>query len=365
MINTRKKIIVGLSGGVDSAVAAWLLKEQGYPLIGGIFMQNWEAQANDPYCTAEKDMRDAKAVCDRLDIPFHVVNFEQEYWDRVFQYCLDELALGRTPNPDVWCNREIKFNVFLKYALELGADYIATGHYARIERRGNQYQLYKGKDLKKDQSYFLYALNQFALKHACFPLGDLNKLAVRALAKQAGLKNAEKKDSTGICFIGERKFKSFLQGFMLSQPGNIETIEGEIIAKHDGLMFYTLGQRQGLNIGGRRGTENAPWYVLKKDVKRNVLIVGQGEKHPVLYAKALTFHQASWMSGKAPKLPLNCHAKIRYRQNDQACVLSMDANNKDFLITFEKAQRAITPGQSVVLYLDDRCLGGGIILKPV
>lgn len=357
-----KKIAVGLSGGVDSAVAALLLKEQGYDLFG-IFMQNWESDTNDPYCTAEKDMQDAKAVCAALDIPFHAVNFAQEYWDRVFQYCLDELAKGRTPNPDIWCNREIKFNVFLKYALALGADCIATGHYACIIKKGNQYQLYKGKDPAKDQSYFLYALNQFALKHACFPLGELEKSTVRELAKGAGFKNAEKKDSTGICFIGERKFKSFLQEFMLSQPGIIETFEGERIGEHEGLMFYTLGQRQGLNIGGVKGKKDAPWYVLKKDVKRNVLVVGQGERHSALYAKQLIFDQATWINEKTPKLPLSCVAKIRYRQHDQACVLSASDKATEFLVTFEKAQRAVTPGQSIVFYQNNRCLGGGIILK--
>lgn len=358
----HKKIAIGLSGGVDSAVAALLLKEEGHDLFG-IFMQNWQPDTYDPYCTAEKDIQDAKAVCDKLDIPFHVVNFAQEYWDRVFQYCLDELAKGRTPNPDIWCNREIKFNVFLKYARELGADCIATGHYARVIKKGNQYQLHKGKDAAKDQSYFLYALNQFALKHAYFPLGELEKPVVRGLAKRAEFKNAEKKDSTGICFIGERKFKSFLEEFMLSQPGAIETDKGDIIGKHDGLMFYTVGQRQGLNIGGVKGAKDAPWYVLRKDVKRNMLIVGQGERHSALYAKQLIFDQATWINEKTPHLPLSCVAKIRYRQKDQSCVLSASKKKAEFQVKFEKAQRAITPGQSIVFYQNDRCLGGGIIVN--
>jgi len=358
------KIAVGLSGGVDSAVAALLLKEQGYDVLG-IFMQNWEAEADDPYCTADQDLLDAKSVAEKLAIPFHTINFSKEYWHRVFQYCLDEFAANRTPNPDIWCNREIKFKVFLEHALKLGANFMATGHYARIKTVGagrDLSVLLKAKDLNKDQSYFLYAVDQFALKQAMFPLGDLEKPAVRALAKKFGFKNAEKKDSTGICFIGERKFKTFLSEFMLAKPGNIETLDGKIIGRHDGLMFYTLGQRKGLNIGGVKGeTENA-WYVLQKDIRRNVLMVGQGENHPLLFADQLFFEKANWISGVEPKFPLPCSAKIRYRQADQACTVTAVQPHR-YQVIFEKPQRAVTPGQSIVFYQGNVCLGGGVIFS--
>jgi len=357
------KVAVGLSGGVDSAVAALLLKEQGYDVFG-IFMQNWEAETDDPYCTADQDLLDAKAVAETLKIPFHTINFSKEYWNQVFQYCLDEFAANRTPNPDIWCNREIKFKVFLEHALKLSADYMATGHYARVRNVGTgqdlSTQLLKAKDLNKDQSYFLYALNQFALKHAMFPLGNLEKSEVRALAQKAGFKNAEKKDSTGICFIGERKFKDFLSEFMLAKPGNIETSEGKVIGRHDGLMFYTLGQRKGLAIGGVKDADEKAWYVLKKEVERNVLIAGQGHDHPMLYADKLIFEIATWIAEKEPCLPLQCSAKIRYRQEDQICKVEVLQENR-YQVTFEKPQRAITPGQSVVLYQGNVCLGGGVI----
>ncbi len=355
----KNKVIVGLSGGVDSAVAALTLKQQGYD-VSGIFMQNWEADREDPFCTAEQDLSDAKAICDQLGIPLQTANFAKEYWDNVFQYCLDEFAAGRTPNPDIWCNREIKFKAFLDHALALGADFLATGHYARIKKIDRHYCLLKSADANKDQTYFLYTLGQKQLAHSIFPIGELQKSAVRKIAQQANFINYAKKDSTGICFIGERKFKDFLNEFLLAQPGNMETPEGKHVGKHDGVMFYTIGQRKGLNIGGRQDANELPWYVLGKDVKRNVLIVGQGDDHPMLYRDHLTCEQVHWISEQSPQFPLHCSAKIRYRQTDQACRVTQQDNNC-YEVNFEQPQRAITPGQSVVFYDGDRCLGGGVI----
>src|SRR3990167_6058112 len=289
------KVVVGLSGGVDSAVAAFLLKKQGYD-VSGCYMQNWMAEKDDPYCSAEKDMSDAKKVCDHLQIPFYLVNFSKEYWDNVFQYCLDEFVAGRTPNPDIWCNQFIKFDVFLKHALQLGADFLATGHYVRKVNN----QLLKAKDLNKDQSYFLYTLNQEKLSYVLFPLGELTKLRVRDIARKSGLLNANKKDSTGICFIGERKFKTFLQDFILAKPGVMKTPDGKIIGKHDGLMFYTLGQRKGLQIGGQKNADESPWYVVAKNILQNELIVAQGHNHPLLFSPQLTCEKLQWVSGAAP-----------------------------------------------------------------
>ncbi|WP_423064189.1 tRNA 2-thiouridine(34) synthase MnmA [Candidiatus Paracoxiella cheracis] len=355
----KNKVIVGLSGGVDSAVAALTLKQQGYD-VSGIFMQNWEADREDPFCTAEQDLSDAKAICDQLGIPLQTANFAKEYWDNVFQYCLDEFAAGRTPNPDIWCNREIKFKAFLDHALALGADFLATGHYARIKKIDRHYCLLKSADANKDQTYFLYTLGQKQLAHSIFPIGELQKSAVRKIAQEANFINYAKKDSTGICFIGERKFKDFLNEFLLAQPGNMETPEGKHVGKHDGVMFYTIGQRKGLNIGGREDANELPWYVLGKDVKRNVLIVGQGDDHPMLYHDHLTCEQVHWISEQSPQFPLHCSAKIRYRQTDQACRVTQQDNNC-YEVNFEQPQRAITPGQSVVFYDGDRCLGGGVI----
>lgn len=353
-MKTPKHIIVGMSGGVDSSVAAYLLKQAGHH-VEGIFMKNWEGDDTDTYCPATEDMADAQAVCDKLDIPLRMVNFANEYWENVFAYFLQEYRAGRTPNPDILCNKEIKFKAFLDYAKQAGADAIATGHYVR---KDSENHLLKGTDAGKDQSYFLYALQEAQLQDSLFPVGDLPKAEVRAIAEKVGLVTHAKKDSTGICFIGERKFKSFLSEYLPAQPGKIETFDGEVIGQHDGLMFYTIGQRQGLMIGGKKGKSELPWYVADKDVKRNVLIVVQGE-HPALYKSALICSQLTW-THKAPNLPTSLCAKTRYRQPDQACTLKA-LPNEQVLVQFPTPQRAITPGQSIVFYQDDICLGGGII----
>lgn len=346
-----------MSGGVDSSVSALLLKQQGFE-VEGLFMKNWEEDDDEAYCAAAIDAEDAQKVCDKLDIKLHRVNFAAEYWDRVFDYFLAEYKAGRTPNPDILCNKEIKFRAFLDYAKTLGADKIATGHYARSSKT-TPVQLLKGLDANKDQSYFLYALDQSQLANVLFPVGELPKPEVRQLAERAGFTNHAKKDSTGICFIGERKFKDFLQQYLPAQPGNIETDEGKIIGKHDGLMYYTLGQRQGIGIGGRKDSNETPWYVLAKDLTRNVLIVGQGQDHPLLYKSQLICEQVNWITGSAPK-EKHCLAKTRYRQADQTCEVTPLSDGR-YQVNFETPQRAITPGQSVVFYQADVCLGGGII----
>jgi tRNA-uridine 2-sulfurtransferase len=360
-VHMNKKIIIGMSGGVDSSVAALLLKQQGYA-VEGLFMKNWEEDNEDESnCSASQDLIDAQAVCLKLGIKLHTINFATEYWDRVFSYFLTEYKSGRTPNPDVLCNKEIKFKAFLDYALELGADYIATGHYAQTKKINHEYLLLKGLDNNKDQSYFLYTLKQHQLSKTLFPIGNLDKGRVRDLAEQHNFKNHNKKDSTGICFIGERNFKNFLSQYLPANPGAIKTTDGMIIGKHDGLMFYTLGQRQGLGIGGRKGTKEAPWYVLQKDLQNNVLIVGQDHEHPLLLSQELTCNQLEWVSETPPKTPLKCKAKTRYRQIDQTCTLEAIANNTAH-VSFSEPQRAVTPGQSVVFYQDNICLGGGVIL---
>lgn len=357
--NTRKHIIVGMSGGVDSSVAALLLKEQGHH-VEGVFMKNWEEDDTETFCPASIDMADAQAVCDKLQIELHRVNFAEEYWERVFTDFLQEYKAGRTPNPDILCNKEIKFKAFLHYAKQRGADYIATGHYARCHSRDKQFQLLKGLDSGKDQSYFLYTLTQEQLSQSLFPIGELNKSRVREIADKAGFKNHAKKDSTGICFIGEKKFKAFLNEYLPAKPGNIETIEGAVIGKHDGLMFYTLGQRQGLKIGGLKKALEAPWYVVGKDNERNTLIVAQGQDHPSLFTNTLKASQIHWIHGSSPELPMQASAKVRYRQADQVCIIH-PLNEKQYKIDFIEPQRAVTPGQSVVFYQGDECLGGGII----
>lgn len=355
-----QKVILGLSGGVDSSVSAVLLKQQGW-LVEGLFMKNWEEEpGQEDNCHADQDLVDAQAVCLKLGLRFHTINFATEYWDRVFRYFLEEYAAGRTPNPDIMCNKEIKFKAFLEYALDLGADYIATGHYARCVEKGGQYFLLKGLDANKDQSYFLYTLQQAQLKYVKFPVGELAKPEVRRMAAAAELRNHAKKDSTGICFIGERRFREFLQKYLPAKPGLIKTPEGRTLGQHQGLMYYTLGQRQGLEIGGKKNAMEAPWYVLDKDLAHNILIVGQGHDHPLLLKSTLTASQLHWVSGQAPMTPFPCQAKTRYRQADQACIIeSIDHGLAS--VSFAEPQRAVTPGQSVVFYQGDVCLGGGII----
>ena len=359
-----QRVIVGMSGGVDSSVAALLLLEQGYQ-VEGLFMKNWEEDDSEDYCSAAVDLADAQSVSDQLGIKLHTANFSSEYWERVFAYFLAEYRAGRTPNPDVMCNKEIKFKAFLDHALTLGADKIATGHYARAAVDANkQYQMLKGTDNNKDQSYFLYTLGQYQLAHSLFPVGEIEKPRVREIAQQAGFDTATKKDSTGICFIGERKFKDFLQRFLPAQIGQIVTPEGEVIGEHHGLMYYTLGQRQGLGIGGLKTAKEAPWFVVDKDLSSNQLIAAQGHNHPLLLSHYLTASQLHWVAGKAPAQQFQCYAKTRYRQADQACVVSIHThqNGEQYCqVEFEQEQRAITAGQSVVFYHNNQCLGGAII----
>lgn len=355
----KTRIIVGLSGGVDSSVAALLLVEQGYD-VHGVFMKNWEDSQDTGYCTAAEDLDDARAVCETLGIPLHQVNFTAEYRDRVFRYFLDEYRAGRTPNPDVLCNTEIKFKAFLDHARRLGADSIATGHYVRCVERNGRRVLLKGSDPDKDQSYFLHGLTQTQLASALFPIGALHKHQVRERAAAAGLVTHDKKDSTGICFIGERRFRDFLSRYLPAQPGPIQTLDGAVIGEHTGLMFHTIGQRQGLGIGGRQDGNGQAWYVAGKDIERNTLIVVQGSRHPALLHHRLRATALHWISGEPPATPGLYQAKIRYRQADQVCMLEMQEDG-GAEICFAEPQRAITPGQSVVFYLDEVCLGGGII----
>lgn len=354
-------VIVGMSGGVDSAVCAYLLLESGYH-VEGLFMKNWDEDDGTEYCTAKQDLADAKQVAEQLGIPLHTANFAAEYWDNVFEHFLAEYRAGRTPNPDILCNKEIKFKAFLEYAKKLGADKIATGHYARLKNNTRSHaqipSLLKGIDSNKDQSYFLHAVGSEQLADALFPLGDMEKPVVRRIAESQGFNNSGKKDSTGICFIGERKFKDFLQHYIPSHPGDIVTDEGEIIAEHQGLMYYTIGQRQGIGIGGVKSRDEAPWYVLEKDLSHNRLIVGQGQDHPLLYSSQLTTSNIHWINPPT-EFPLSVNAKTRYRQPDQSCIVTQDSSG--YTVIFKKPQRAVTPGQSVVFYREDECLGGGVI----
>jgi len=358
-----------MSGGVDSSVSAYLLLEQGYS-VEGLFMKNWDEDDGTDYCTALTDLADAQSVADKLNITLHTANFAAEYWDNVFEHFILEYKAGRTPNPDILCNKEIKFKAFLDYAITLGADFIATGHYARIgaitqDDHSESAQLLKGLDGNKDQSYFLHAVSGKRLAKTLFPLGEIEKPEVRRIAAAQQFENHDKKDSTGICFIGERRFKDFLEQYIPAQPGIIRTEKGDVIGKHQGLMFHTIGQRQGLGIGGVADTSEAPWYVLEKDLTNNELIVGQGNENPRLFTTSLTTTQLDWVDGKGPSTPCRCKAKTRYRQPDQDCVITKNSvdngNNYNYNVTFDTPQRAVTPGQSVVFYQADSCLGGGII----
>ena len=353
------KVIVGMSGGVDSSVAAFLLREQGYQ-VEGLFMKNWEEDDDEEYCSAATDLHDAQQVCNQLDIPLHTVNFSTEYWDRVFEHFLHEYRAGRTPNPDIICNKEIKFRAFLDHAITLNADCIATGHYARCEDTVSSSLLKKGLDTKKDQSYFLHTLDQTQLANTLFPLGELTKDEVRRIAQNCSFDVFDKKDSTGICFIGERKFRDFLQNFIPSQPGNIVTLDSKVIGQHDGVMFYTIGQRQGLGIGGLADMSEEAWYVVDKDITTNRLYVTQGRDHPsLLHAKVIT-NEIHWIAGNAPSKLNKLKAKIRYRQEEQACQLHQ-TGDKSYETCFTSAQWAVSPGQSIVFYQEDICLGGAII----
>ena len=356
----KKKVIVGMSGGVDSSVTAWLLKEQGYDVVG-LFMKNWEDDDDSEYCSSRQDLIDAVSVADRIGIDIEAVNFSKEYKDKVFANFLSEYEAGRTPNPDIFCNSEIKFRAFLDHALGMGADLIATGHYARVREVDGLFQLLKAEDGSKDQSYFLYRLNQEQLSRTLFPLGGLLKREVRDIARQIGLANSEKKDSTGICFIGERPFREFLNRYLPKEPGEMKTPEGKVVGRHDGLMYYTLGQRQGLGIGGGRESTGEPWFVAGKDMAKNELIVVQGHDHPALLNDHLQAGQLHWIAGHDPRTHWVYGAKTRYRQADAPC--EIESVGGDICeIRFAQPQWAITPGQSVVVYESNVCLGGGIIL---
>jgi len=353
------KIVVGLSGGVDSAVAALLAKRAGHDVVG-LFMKNWEDDDDDEYCSTREDLIDAVSAAEKIGIDVEAVNFAAEYRERVFASFLAEYGAGRTPNPDVLCNAEIKFKAFLDHAIALGAQKIATGHYARVEERDGAYVLLKGLDPSKDQSYFLHRLNQAQLARTLFPVGHLHKSEVRRIAREAGLPNHAKRDSTGICFIGERPFRQFLSRYLPRAPGPMVTPEGERLGDHQGLMYYTIGQRQGLGIGGRRDGGADPWYVARKDLASNTLTVVQGHDHALLLTDTLSAEDASWVSGAVPAADDALAAKTRYRQADSACALR-GARGAGFELAFAAPQWAVTPGQSAVLYRGDVCLGGGVI----
>ncbi|RKS87231.1 tRNA (5-methylaminomethyl-2-thiouridylate)-methyltransferase [Orbus hercynius] len=356
----KVKVIVGMSGGVDSSVSAYLLQQQGYDVVG-LFMKNWEEDDNEEYCSAASDLADAQAVCDKLGIKLLTINFAAEYWDNVFEHFLSEYQAGRTPNPDILCNKEIKFKAFLDYAAEdLGADYIATGHYVRRSDHQGQVKLLRGIDNNKDQSYFLYTLSEQQIAKSLFPVGELEKPDVRAIAHKLGLATAAKKDSTGICFIGERKFSDFLARYLPAQSGVIRTVDGEIIGEHQGLMYHTLGQRKGLGIGGLKNADETPWYVVDKDISNNELIVAQGHDHPALLSGGLIASQLHWVDRKALTAQLTCTVKTRYRQQDIPCTLTPIDDDK-ITVVFAYPIAAVTPGQSAVFYQGEVCLGGGII----
>jgi len=362
--NQSKKVIVGMSGGVDSSVSAFILQQQGYQ-VEGLFMKNWEEDDDTDYCTATADLADAQAVCDKLGIHLHKINFAAEYWDNVFEHFLTEYKAGRTPNPDILCNKEIKFKAFLEYAAEdLGADYIATGHYVRRSGDDEHAQLLRGLDSNKDQSYFLYTLSYQQVGQSLFPVGDIEKPIVRAIAEDLGLVTAKKKDSTGICFIGERKFKDFLARYLPAQPGEIRTVDGKLVGHHDGLMYHTLGQRKGLGIGGVQGLSEDPFYVVEKDLINNVLIVAQGHDNSALLSMGLTASQLHWVDRQPIRQPLRCTVKTRYRQSDIPCKI-IPINDDNIQVIFDEPQIAVTPGQSAVFYQGEICLGGGVIETQV
>ncbi|ACL31805.1 tRNA 2-thiouridine(34) synthase MnmA [Glaesserella parasuis] len=358
--NAKKKVICGMSGGVDSSVSAFILQQQGYQ-VEGLFMKNWEEDDDTDYCTAAADLADAQAVCDKLGIKLHKINFAAEYWDNVFEHFLAEYKAGRTPNPDILCNKEIKFKAFLEYAAEdLGANFIATGHYVRRPPLDQQPKLLRGLDSNKDQSYFLYTLSEQQVAQSLFPVGDIEKPIVRAIAEDLGLATAKKKDSTGICFIGERKFKDFLARYLPAQAGDIKTVDGQVIGRHDGLMYHTLGQRKGLGIGGVKGASENAWYVVEKDLVNNVLIVAQGQDNSALLSSGLIASQLHWVDRQPIREKLRCTVKTRYRQADILCEIQ-PLDDETIRVIFDEPQIAVTPGQSAVFYQGEVCLGGGII----
>ncbi|MBF7682096.1 tRNA 2-thiouridine(34) synthase MnmA [Acinetobacter sp. B5B] len=363
----QQRVIVGMSGGVDSSVSAALLLQQGYH-VEGLFMKNWEEDDGTEYCTALEDLADAQAVADKLGITLHTANFAMEYWDRVFEHFLAEYAAGRTPNPDILCNKEIKFKAFLDHAMTLGADFIATGHYTRrgatqINTQGQHYApLLRGIDQNKDQSYFLHAVNGQEINKTLFPVGNIEKPEVRRIAEKLGLATAKKKDSTGICFIGERRFHDFLKQYLPAQPGKIVLEDGKEVGEHHGLMYYTLGQRGGIGLGGIKDSQEGAWFVLYKDLEHNRLVVGQGHENPLMQSTILWTTAIDWVSGEhiIPTTGFRCTAKTRYRQPDQSCTLFVD-EQYGIRVEFDVSQRAVTPGQSVVFYAGEVCLGGGVI----
>ncbi|MBO0474652.1 tRNA 2-thiouridine(34) synthase MnmA [Enterococcus ureasiticus] len=358
--NSKTRVVVGMSGGVDSSVTALLLKEQGYDVVG-IFMKNWDDTDENGVCTATEDYKDVAKVADQIGIPYYSVNFEKEYWDRVFEYFLSEYRLGRTPNPDVMCNKEIKFKAFLDYAMQLGADYVATGHYAQVERKEDgSVRMLRGVDNNKDQTYFLSQLSQAQLAKTMFPLGGMEKSEVRAIAERADLATAKKKDSTGICFIGEKNFKQFLSNYLPANKGDMVTLDGEIKGQHDGLMYYTIGQRQGLGIGGGKGSQE-PWFVVGKDLATNTLYVGQGFHHERLYATHLDASEIHFTVDTEMPREFECTAKFRYRQDDIPVKVVLTGDGTTAKVIFSEPVRAITPGQAVVFYNGMECLGGGLI----
>lgn len=350
-------VVVGMSGGVDSSVSALRLLEQGYQ-VTGLFMKNWEEDDTEEYCSAAADMADAESVCEKLGIPFHTVNFAHEYWENVFEHFLAEYKAGRTPNPDILCNKEIKFKEFLLQAEHLGADFIATGHYVANGLDNDEQLLLRGKDTNKDQSYFLYTLGQQQLGKSIFPLGEIEKPEVRAIANKAGFTTHDKKDSTGICFIGERRFKDFLSTYLKPNPGDMVTQDGTVMGQHDGLMYHTIGQRHGLNIGGK----GEAWYVAGKNMQDNTLLVVQGHDHPALMSSTVTANDCHWVNGIPLTIGTEITAKTRYRQRDQPCVVE-SVNEQQIVIRFKEEQRAVTPGQALVFYNKETCLGGATIVS--